>query len=38
LQSQINDLESQRKYTSEEIKTLEFKKGNIRIMKTGVAI
>jgi uncharacterized protein involved in exopolysaccharide biosynthesis len=30
LQSQISDLESQRNYTSEEIKTLEFKKENVQ--------
>jgi len=30
LQSQINDLESQRKYTSEEIKILEFQKDNVQ--------
>jgi uncharacterized protein involved in exopolysaccharide biosynthesis len=30
LQSQISDLESQRKYTSEEIKILEYKKDNIQ--------
>ena len=30
IQSQISDLESQRNYTSEEIKTLEFKKENVQ--------
>jgi uncharacterized protein involved in exopolysaccharide biosynthesis len=30
LQSQISDLESQRKFTSEEIEILEFKKDNVQ--------
>ena len=33
IQSQINDLESQRNYTSEQIKILEFKQDNVQSIK-----